>query len=79
MDKDKPLGADGVVRQNCWTCVNRVGTGKGCAAIDGLAHVVPPAAIRDWLVGLRWADEQDEHGYDMPVPESDGCPGWVQR
>ncbi len=79
MDKDKPARADGVVRHNCWTCHNCVGTGSGCAALDGLRHVVPPALVRDWLHTVEWSGEADAAGFAMPVPESDGCPGWVRR
>ena len=84
MDKDKPRGADGVVRHNCWTCKHDGKGPLGCGAMgrSGLLTRDPAKrklreAVNEWIYRCIKAGAVD--GWAMPEGDADGCPGWVQR
>ena len=86
MDKDKPLGADGVVRHNCWTCKHDGNGPLGCGAMGrvGLLTRDPATrehreAVNDWIYRCVVGGPEGDLGWAMPTDEADGCPGWVQR
>lgn len=41
-------------------------------------------AVDDWIQAQDWSGQPPEgpdaeRGYTWPVPDADGCPGWVRR